>query len=225
MFAILTYGVNAFKFRSLTYFAQNLDSFAAGVSLEGGLWFVQILSWSLIFPLVAFLGRNLQAKPRRLLYFLSFAMVVFNIIAKPSTRTETVTLLAAVGVYLFSTGKIKVNLVSIGIISASAISLLVFLDLLRQGNLGAGAGPASIYSILVAAYQNVAPADNAMILIDYLKHHSWLYFRYLLPSLSPLSLVPSAVLPFKPRIDIEGVLTYQIFGFDLDPSMYHEGGL
>jgi oligosaccharide repeat unit polymerase len=224
VFGILTYAVNAFKFRSLMYFAQNLDSFAAGVSLEGGLWFVQILSWILIFPLIALLGRNLEAKPGRLFYLLLVAVIMFNVVAKPSTRTETLTLLMAVGVYSFSTGKIKVNLSTVGIFSVVAVLMLVFLDGLRQGNLTDGFGQSTVYSILVAAFQNVGPADNAMILIDYLKHHSWMYFRYLLASLSPLSLVPSALFPFKPRIDMEGVLTYQLFGFDLDPTMYHEGG-
>lgn len=223
-FVMLTYAVNAFKFHSLTYFVRNLDSFAAGVSLEGGLWFVQILSSIAIFPAIVFLASNLKASPIRLIFTLVLVMVMFNVLAKPSTRTETITLLLAVAIYSFSLGKFRINLLTAGVTLAGVILLLVFLDKLRQGNLQGGDEQTSALSILIGAFQNVGPADNGMILIDYLKHHSWLYFRYLLPSLSPLSLVPSAIFPLKPRTDVEGVLTYAIFGFNLDPATYHEGG-
>jgi oligosaccharide repeat unit polymerase len=182
-----------------------------------------MLSGIMIFPMIVLLGRNLDAKPVKFFCLVLIGMMVFSIIAKPSTRTDTVTILVAVGIYALSTGKLKVSFLSVGILAVCAIVLLVFLDYLRQGNLAAGASLNSVYAILLGAYQNVGPADNGMILIDYLKHHSWLYFRYLLPSLSPTSMVPSAILPFKPRTDIEAILTYQLFGFDLDPASYHEG--
>jgi len=223
-FTVLTYLVNALKFHSLGYFRQNLDSFEAGVNLQGGLWFLQILSWILIFPLIALVARNLDARPVKLFGLLLIAMVGFYLIARPSTRTETISLLAAVAAYSFSVGKIRINLTSLAIISGGVIALLVLLDALRQGNLQAGPEQVGILGWLIGAFQNLGPADNGMILIDYLKHHSWLYFRYLLASLSPLSLVPSALFPYKPRTDIEGVLTYKLFGFDLDASRYHEGG-
>jgi oligosaccharide repeat unit polymerase len=223
MFVVITYGVNVFKFHSATYFLENLDAFSAGVNLVNGLWFVEVLSGIMIFPLLVLLGKNLEAKPWRLFYLLLVTMILFSVIAKPSTRTGTIAILLAVAVYLFSTGKIKVNLISVGVTSICAILLLVYLDFLRSNNLGASALLTSVSSILIAAYNNVSPADNAMILIDYLKHHSWLYFRYLLPSLSPTSLVPSVILPLKPRTDIEASLTYELFGFNLDPIFYGEG--
>lgn len=223
MFAVLTYAVNAFKFHSLTYVFERLDSFAAMMNLAGGLWFVEILSSILIFPVIALLARNLDATIGKLFFLLLIAMSVFTILARPSTRTATIALLVALAIYLFSAGKLRINAVSIGIISVGVIALVVFLNGLRQGDMELAAQGADPYSIFGAAYQNVSSADNGMILIDYLKDHSWVYFSHLLASLSPLSLVPSVVFPFKPRSDIEATLTSSIFGFDLDPTAYHEG--
>jgi hypothetical protein len=65
MFTVLTYAVNVFKFHSLTYLVERIDSFAAMMNLAGGLWFVEILSPILIFPLIALLARNLDATVAR----------------------------------------------------------------------------------------------------------------------------------------------------------------
>jgi oligosaccharide repeat unit polymerase len=224
VFAAITYVANVVKFHSVLYFARNLDSFFAGVSLEGGLWFVQTLSWILIFPLVAFVGKNLDLKLWRSMGILACAMVIFTVVAKPSTRTETIALLVAAVIYLFSVRRIRFNALAVGILASCVILMLVFLDVVRQGEASADPMDANASSVVLSAYQNVGPADNGMILIDYLSAHPWLYFKYLAPSLLPTSLIPRALVPFKPRTDIEGVLTYSIFGFDLDPLRYHEGG-
>ena len=223
-FAAATYLANVFKFGSLTYFLQNIDSFAADVSLEGGHWYVQILSWVILFPIVAMLGKAAKREPAKLLAALVAAMIVYNILAKPSTRTETIALFVAVIVYAFSVEKLKFNVWTIGISTGCVLLLLVFLNGVRQGNISAGAASFAIVPVLSAALQNVGPADNGMILVDYLRHHSWLYFRYLVPSLLPTSIIPGAIFPLKPNIDIEGALTYTLFGFKLDPQQYHAGG-
>jgi oligosaccharide repeat unit polymerase len=225
IFAVLTYLVNAFiRLHSLTYFAENLDSFAAGTNLVNGLWFVEVLSSVLIFPLIVVLARNLDAKPIRLCGVLVIAMVGFAVIAKPSTRTATIALMVAVAIFFFSTGKARVTFLSLALVLVGVIALMFYLNGVRAGNVQIGGEEqAGINTILVEAFQNAAPADNAMILVDYQKNHAWLYFRYLLPSLSPSTIVPRALFPFKSRTDIEAALTYDIFGFDLDPDAYHEG--
>lgn len=224
LFAAATYLANVFKFGTPNYFLKNIDSFAADVNLEGGHWYVQILSWVILFPIVAMLGRAVNRELTKLFTSLFAAMILYNILAKPSTRTETIAMFVAIMVYALSVKKLRLSLWTIGPSAACVLLLLVFLNGVRQGNISAGAAEFAITPVLLAALQNVGPADNGMILIDYLRHHSWLYFRYLVPSLLPTSIIPSVIFPLKPNIDIEGVLTYTLFGFKLDPQQYHAGG-
>lgn len=222
LFLLLTYAVNAVKYHSLTYFAENHDAFAAMMRLSGGHWYLEVLSGILIFPLVVLLARHVNAKPAKLACLLIVVMAVFSVLAKPSTRAYMVCLLLATAVYSFSAGKIRLRVVTGAVTLTLALGLLLFLNYVRMGDARSFREEASLSSIVIGPFQSAVAADDAMILIDYLKHHPWLYFRYMLPSLTPLPLVPSAILPFKPRTDMESVLTYNIFGFDLDPAAFHE---
>jgi hypothetical protein len=222
LFLLLTYAVNALKYHSLTYFAENPDAFEAMMRLSGGHWYLEILSGILIFPLVVLLARHVNSKPAKLACLLIAVMAAFSVLAKPSTRAFMVCLLVAAATYSFSVGKIRLRIVTVTVVLTLALGLLLFLNFVRLGNARSFGEEASLPSIVIGPFQNAVAADDAMILIDYLKHHPWLYFRYLLPSLTPLPLVPSAVFPFKPRTDMESVLTYNIFGFDLDPAAFHE---
>src|SRR5271157_2851899 len=66
LFLLLTYVVNAVKYHSLTYFAENHDAFEAMMRLSGGHWYLEVLSGILIFPLVVLLARHVNAKPAKL---------------------------------------------------------------------------------------------------------------------------------------------------------------
>jgi len=222
LFLLLTYAVNALKYHSLTYFAENRDAFEAMMRLSGGHWYLEVLSGILIFPLVVLLSRHVNAKPAKLACLLIVVMVVFSVLAKPSTRAAMVSLLIAAATYSFSVGKIRLRIATVAVALTLALGLLLFLNYVRMGDVRAFREEASLPSIVIGPFQSAVAADDAMILIDYLKHHPWLYFRYLVPSLTPLPLVPSTILPFKPRTDMESVLTYDIFGFDLDPAAFHE---
>lgn len=222
-FLLLTYAVNVLKYNSLTYFAENRDSFEAMMRLSGGHWYLEVLSGISIFPLVVLLARHLNAKPAKLACLLIVVMAAFSVLAKPSTRAATVDLLVATAIYSFSAGKIRLTIVAVAITLTLALGLLLFLNFVRLGDVQSFGEQTSLASIMTGPFHSAVACDDAMILIDYLKHHPWLYFRYLLPSLTPLPLVPSAIFPFKPRTDMEVVLTYDLFGFDLDPAAFHEG--
>ena len=228
VFVVLTYALNAYKFHSLSYIFVSQDSFEAGMNLAGGLYFVQMMSSVLIFPCLVLLAKSLHAKPIRLACILFVTMAGFVAIVHPAERTGVIALLVAVVIYKFTTSGSRIRLMTFLTMSAGAALLVVLLmsvlDFVRlnQG-LGDVGGPV-LLSVVGGFWGDTVPAANGMILVDYLRHHDWLYFRYLLLSMLPTTVIPSAIFPYKPHIDMEGILTYKIFGFNLDPTQFHEGG-
>jgi hypothetical protein len=226
-FVVLTYGLNAFKFHSLSYVFESQDSFEAGMRLAGGLWFVQMMSSVLIFPCLVFIAKSLDSKPIRLVCVLFVTMVGFIVIVHPSERTGIISLMVAVVIYKFSMGGDRFRLVTVVSVSIAALLMIVLLmtslNVLRAGSDLGNEGGSVLLPIVGGVWADTVPAPNGMILIDYLRHHDWLYFRYLLLSALPTSVIPSAIFPFKPHIDMEALLTYRIFGANLDPTEFHEG--
>ncbi len=226
-FVVLTYGLNAFKFHSLSYVFESQDSFEAGMKLAGGLWFVQMMSSVLVFPCLVLMAKSLDSKPIRLICILFFTMVGFIVIVHPSERTGIIALMVAVVIYKFSMGGGRFRFVTVVSVLIGALLLVVLLmaslNVLRTGSDPGDAGGSVLFRIVGGVWADTVPAPNGMILIDYLNHHDWLYFRYVLLSALPTSVIPSAIFPFKPRIDMEAILTYKIFGANLDPTEFHEG--
>ena len=226
-FIVLTYLLNAFKFHSLNYIFVSQDSFEAGMKLAGGLFFVQMMSSVLIFPCLVLLAKSLDARPVRLACILLITMAGFIAIVHPSERTGIIGLLVAVVVYKFSMHRGRIRLAKFVTVSAGAglfvVLLMVSLNLLRQNSDLENGGGSVALSVVGGVWADTVPASNGMILIDYLRHHDWLYFRYLLLSMLPTTAIPSAIFPFKPHIDMEAILTYKIFGANLDPGEFHVG--
>lgn len=225
-FVVLTYALNAFKFHSPSYVFVNQDSFDAGMKLAGGLYFIQMMSSVLVFPCLVLLAKSLDAKPVRLLCILFGTMAGFIVIVHPSERTAIIALLVAVVIYKFSMGDGRVRTTTFVAVSIGAtllvVLLMVSLNILRaNSDLDDGRGSV-LLSIAGGVWADTVPAPNGMILIDYLRHHDWLYFRYVALSMLPTSVIPSAIFPYKPHIDMEAILTYNIFGVDLGPD-FHEG--
>jgi hypothetical protein len=226
-FVVLTYGLNAFKFHSLGYLFVSQDTFDAGIKLAGGLFFVQMMSSVLVFPCVVLLAKFLDSKAIRLAFILFVTMAGLIAIVHPSERTGIIALLVAVVIYRFSIGGEPVRVVRIATASIGAaavvVLLMVSLNVLRAHSDQGDPGGSFWLPIVGGVWADTVPAANGMILIDYLRHHDWLYFRYLFLTMLPTTAIPSAIFPFKPRIDMEAILTYRIFGANLDPTEFHEG--
>jgi hypothetical protein len=227
-FAVITYALNAYKFHSLGYLFVSQDSFEAGMNLAGGMYFVQMMSSVLIFPCVVLLAKSLNAELIRLACILFVTMAGFVLIVHPAERTGIIALLVAVVIYKSSMSSDSNRLMTLVTKGGGAALLVVLLmSVLNFARMDQGlsdAGGLALLSVVGGFWGDTVPAANGMILIDYLRHHDWLYFRYLLLSMLPTTVIPSAIFPYKPRIDMEGILTYKIFGFDLDPTQFHEGG-
>jgi hypothetical protein len=180
-----------------------------------------------VFPCLVLLAKSLDAKPIRLLCILFVTMAGFILVVHPADRTGIIAVLVAVAVYKVSSGSGRLRLATVVMVSIGAASLVVllmsFLNRLRTGNDPGDGGGSVLLPLILGVWADTVPAANGMILIDYLRHHDWLYFRYLLLSMLPTAVIPSAIFPYKPHIDMEAILTYNIFGAHLDPNEFHEG--
>jgi oligosaccharide repeat unit polymerase len=222
----LTYVSNISRLGSSTYFTSVHDSFAAKQQMAAGTWFVEALSQIVIFALIAVLAKNIEAKPARIWCLCLLTVIAVLMFSQPASRTGTIAIVLAVAIYSVSRAKsLRWLLVAVPVAALAVAWLLLTLNALRMGGTLASLSELDYSAINLAATQlDLVPADDAIVLVDYFRTHSWLYFHYLLPSLLPVNVIPSAIFPYKPDPNVDRALTYSIFGFDPDPQ-FHEGSI
>jgi hypothetical protein len=225
-FAILTYAANIFRLGSSTYFTSVYDAFAAKQQMASGTWFVEALSQIVIFALIAVLAKNIEAKPARIWCLCLLSVIVVLLFSQPASRTGTIAIVLAVAIYSVSRAKsFRWLLIAVPVAAIAVAWLLLTLNALRTGGTLGGLSELDYSVVNLAATQlDLVPADDAIILVDYFRTHPWLYFHYLLPSLLPVNMIPSAIFPYKPDPNVDRALSYSIFGVDPDPQ-FHEGSI
>jgi oligosaccharide repeat unit polymerase len=225
-FALLTYLANIFRLGSYTYFMSGHDAFAAKQRMAGGTWFVEALSQIVIFALIAVLAKNIEARPARLWCLCFLSVMVVLVFSQPASRTGTIAIVLAVAVYAVSKAKSHRWL----LIVAPLVAVTIAWSLLTLNALRTGGGLQNLteldYSVvnLATTQLDLVPTDDGIALVEYFRTHHWLYFRYLLPSLVPVNVIPSIIFPYKPDPNVDRALTYNIFGINPDPQ-FHAGSI
>jgi hypothetical protein len=79
------------------------------------------------------------------------------------------------------------------------------------------------FDALYNAAIDMSPVDSAVLLYDQMSTPNLMYFQYLLGAITPLVMVPSSLLPFKPRPDKDVALTDLFFPGGAPSQFYHEG--
>ncbi len=231
MFAALSYGANYSIYGDPFYFLRigDLDRFSVMVSLVKGGWYLSTLSGIAMVPCTLILGvlwRNWRPLPilgglalLALTYFITFpptrtaiiaAIVAFALIrydAAPTQRSKTIAVLVAI---------------------ALAVPSIMLLQLLNESRLGdRAAQPAKSeqsQTMLQTLTANFFQYDNGLLLQRRWSREDSTDFSFLLATISPLNLVPSAIVPFeKPRADKDAYLTEMVFGSGLNLVYYSEG--
>jgi hypothetical protein len=226
VFVVLTYLANIFRLGSYTYFVSIHDAFAAKQRMAGGTWFVEVLSQIVIFALMAVLAKNIETKPARLWCLCLLSVMVVLVFSQPASRTGTIAIVLAVAFYSVSKAKsLRWLLIVVPVAAVAVAWLLLTLNALRTGG-GLQNLTELDYSVvnLATTQLDLVPTDDGIALVEYFKTHDWLYFRYLLPSLLPVNVVPSMIFPYKPDSNVDRALTYSIFGINLDPQ-FHVGSI
>ena len=223
--ALLSYIVGFARTDSLTYFLEHHNSFAQMMSLAKGSFYLVFMTSGLVYGILIILMIEINRKSYNFLKAILLTLILSSIhfyLSTPATRTWFILLFISVSFFYFgsditSNFKKWMGLATVAILS---MPTLIILNYIRQGLTISNAN-FSISNFLL----NFAQYENALDFFAKVNSHiDYLYFKFLAAALSPISFIPSAILPFiKPRSDKEAYITEQLFGNSLDLTFYQEG--
>ena len=178
------------------------------MNLAQGGWYLNVLSDLSAITMLVLLIRNVDKKAIIVLFMISLLLVSLYFINKTASRTQYAVLLLSVVLYYQSVGRIKLSLLNVTMFGFILVNLLFFANLARSGLTFD-----SKYSLLIpllSLITDLNPADCGIMLLHNRWQFDWFYFKYIL--LSPISILPRALLPFKPDTGIEAIITGKLFG-------------
>jgi len=230
-FSALSYAANVSIYGDPLYFLRlgDLDRFAVMVSLVKGGWYLSTLSGIAMVPCTLILGVLWKDwRPLPLIAGIGLLALTY-FITFPPTRTAIIAAIVAFALIRYDAAPTRR---SKNIAILSAILLMVpsamLLQWLNESRLGERAAqpPKSAQSqtVLETLTANFFQYDNGLLLQRRWSREDSTDFSFLLATISPLNLVPSAIVPFeKPRADKDAYLTEMVFGSGLNLAYYSEG--
>jgi hypothetical protein len=144
------------------------------------------------------------------------------VVAKEPTRTHLLTIsMAWVFSYPNLLKKGFFGVVQLLVAGYLLLSLMYVYNAIRVGS--SDRSSSSGASVLASAFQDLRPADNALLVFHHFDTSNYMYFEYLAGSITPTALIPSRLMPFKPPADKDAELTHKVFPEGVDISIYHKG--
>lgn len=223
IFFSISYGVNVFREKSFLYPFESGDIFAAEMALAHGEWFLNILAASVTVATLAWYSTvYYRVSKRASLLLLIPALLIIMQIGRDSARTIIlVVFLSWVFCYPNVVKKSIGGMLQLMIVGCCCIVLLVVLGKARTNSSAPLSGEINL--VLLSAFGETRPADNALLVFDHYSSRNFQDFRYLAGAITPLCLVPSKLLPLKPESNKDEQLTNAIFPLGIDLTYYHEG--
>lgn len=229
--AAISYLANLVIYRDPLYILNfgALDRFSVMMSLIKGGWYLTTLSGLALVPCVMMLGDFW--KSWRLGPFIAGAcLLVFTyFLTQPPTRTSIVAAVVSLALIKYDSAT-SVRARRLAIVAGLGLFVVasLLLQVLNESRIGVmGQTVASSQDqagFLESITANFHQYDNGLLLERRWEREKSTSFTFLAASISPLNIVPSAVLPFeKPRADKDAFLTETVFGSGLDLVYYSEG--
>lgn len=226
---LVSYAANVVLYGDPLYLTRfgTVDRFSAMMANAKGAWYLVMLSQLAMIPCIMILGMLLRDDNivRIMVGLTLFAVTFF--VTFPPTRTSVIAVIVAYALLRFDRSKSKrartVAVAAAILLSIPTIMLLNYLNDNRQG-VQATASANDEGGLLRSLTKNFYQYDNGLTLIKQWRSEPGTGFSFLGASLSPVNLVPSALVPFeKPRADKEAYLTEIVFGSGLNLAYYAEG--
>lgn len=223
-----SYFFSSIKFGSFKYIFELHDQFEATVSQAGGSWYINVLSDMVKYGNIIIVGRYLLNKPGLLKVVTVFVMLAFTyFLIKPGTRTGLLVFVIAYFAVLIPAEKQRnIGLLKLALLGGGVVVALYLGNLARTGNIENISSldlNQLLFLSVFALAGDLAPVDNAILLVDRFSWSSAYFFEYVFGALTPLSMIPTAIWPGRPRSDKDAELTRQFFGEGVDSTYYHEG--
>ena len=230
LFAALSYGANVSIYGDPLYLLRfrELDRFSVMVSLVKGGWYLSTLSGIAMVPCTLILG-VLWREWRALPILCGVALLGLTyFITLPPTRTAIVATIVAFALIRYDAAPTRrsknIAIIAAVLLAVPSAMLLQYLNESRQGERAMQGNNRQDQSVLETLTANFFQYDNGLLLQRRWSHEDSTNFSFLLATVSPLNLVPSAIVPFeKPRADKDAYLTEMVFGSGLNLAYYSEG--
>lgn len=229
--AAISYAANVIIYRDVLYILNfgALDRFAVMMSLIKGGWYLTTLSGLALVPCVMILG-DLWKSWKLLPIFSGVILLVFTyFLTQPPTRTSIVAAVVALALIKYD-GAATVRAKRIAIFAGLGLFFVssVLLQVLNESRIGvssrSSASASDSVGLVESVTSNFHQYDNGLLLERQWEREKPTGFTFLAASISPLNIVPSALVPFeKPRADKDAFLTEEVFGSGLDLVYYSEG--
>lgn len=223
---VVSFVGSAIKFGDTGYLLSSASAFDATMSQAGGSWYINYLAEALFYGAVLVMAYYCARMPAgRSFALLVFILVVTAFWAKLSARSGVLVLLIAwLSCSLSTSRQRSLNIFYIGAFGYLLLVILYVFNFIRLGNPEDIDFRTAAFGAVVAAASDLGPVDNATVLYSEMPHHESMQFTPLLGALTPIVLIPSAIMPVKIRPDKDSQLTKMLFPEGPDPIIYHEGG-
>lgn len=221
----LSYLACVIKFGSATYLFHYLDTFAATMAVANGSFYLNILSEILVYGLLMVVGRNYWKYPasRSFLMLIGMLLITFLWTKMANRTTILVAILAWVACAMSFKRQRDMGLFRFGLLGYFLLILLYVVNYFRLGQISSVSSGSIAFGAFTGALADLVPVDDALLLYGTIDSHQLTHFIYLLGAITPLLLLPSALVPFKPRLDKDSTLTDIFFPHGADQTFFHEG--
>ncbi|WP_157046233.1 O-antigen polymerase [Geotalea uraniireducens] len=178
-----------------------------------GSWYLNVLASLSVLPMMILMIRYID---RNYVFVIIAVVVLFCMlfyINKTASRTEYAVLLLSIFFYYISIGRLRLRIINVILFGFIIINVLFFANLARAGlslNLSTLDRQYSLLVPLLSLLTDLNPVDCGIMLLHNRYQFDWLLFKYIL--LTPIAIVPRALLPFKPDTGIEAIITTKLFG-------------
>lgn len=229
IFLMVSYIINVGRYGSPLYlidFQGDQSDFEIMQQGAGGAWYLNVLVGAAFFPISLYISAQLQRKLSgkigifRASVSILLAFAAYFIVVRPATRTA---LLAALLAILFISFGRRIGIKQVLWAIPAALGLLMLTSVLNFFRTGAFGSDMSIVETLGSSLIDFHQFETAIYLLEnYASNPDWYYFKYFLGAITPLSLIPSALVPFRPDTNKDALLTEKLWAVTSDSTFFSE---
>jgi hypothetical protein len=223
---VISFIGSTIKFADAGYLLSSASAFDASMNQADGSWYINYVSESLFYGAILVMAFYCsRMAPVKSFALLVFVLALTYIWVKMAARTGVLVMLIAwLSCSLSAARQRSLSIFRVALFGYFLLILLYVGNFVRLGNTEdiniARAG----FGAAIAAVSDLSPVDCSVLLYSEMHNYDSTNFSQLVGAITPIVLIPSAVLPIKIRADKDSVLTKMFFPEGIDTRFYHEGG-
>ncbi len=214
------------RFGDAGYMWSSASTFDATMNQAEGSWYINYLAESLFYGAVLVMAYYCsRLHPAKSFALLITVLVFTSLWARVAARSGfLVMMIAWLSCSLSARQQRKLNFLYIAAFGYVLLIGLYVGNFIRLGSTEGLDASTAIFGAAVAAASDMSPVDNAVLVYSDLQSGERTNFLPLAGAITPMVLIPSAILPFKIRPDKDGQLTKTFFPNGIDTRFFREGG-